>query len=507
MHVLYTECMRYSSSILTIAFSVSVLLLPAGAHAASFEVSGWLPYWRSASSTADVLPHLDSLTEVNPFVYTIKNDGTFSDNGKMDEEPWVSFIAAAKAKGVRVIPSIMTSNSDLLHEILSNTTKRIALEDRITALVKENGFDGIDLDLEGKRAEDKDYFSTFLRGLYQRMGNKWVMCTIESRTPLESRYHGRDIPADASIYANDFVEINKYCDRVRVMAYDQQGIDQQLVAQAESSGQLYAPVADPAWVEKVINLMAKDIKRSKLIIGVPTYGYEYDVTAYANNEYIYKILWTFNPGYALPIAAQYGITPARNAAGEMSFTYVPAATTTDPTSLGPNSALLAATAASMYATQYNSHLTFRLLDWPDAQSIQTKIDLAKKLGVRGIAVFKFDGGEDPLIWDVLSGVTKTSTTAPTGTVSSGSALTRGLDLGMVGEDVRTLQKILNASVSTQVASTGVGSAGRESTYFGPATLAAVKKFQVKYGIAKSGNPGYGYVGPSSRAKLSSVADL
>src|SRR4051812_23547866 len=85
--------------------------LPIQASAAStFEVTGWMPYWRSATSTKDVLPHLDLLTEVNPFVYTLKNDGTLVDNGGMDKEPWLSFIAAAKAKKVRVIPSVMNSS-------------------------------------------------------------------------------------------------------------------------------------------------------------------------------------------------------------------------------------------------------------------------------------------------------------------------------------------------------------------------------------------------------------
>ena len=390
-----------------------VFFVPVAASAAmSFEISGWMPYWRSATSTRDVLPHLDELTEVNPFVYTLKSDGTFLDNGKMDQEPWKSFIVAAKAKKVRVIPTIMTSNGDLLHKLLGNTASRIALEDRIVALVKQNGFDGIDIDFEGKKAEDKAYFATFLKGLYQRMGPKWVMCTIESRTPIESRYYGTEIPKDASVFANDFKAINKYCDRVRIMAYDQQGIDQRLAARAASSSELYAPVADPHWVEKVINLVSKDIKKSKILIGVPTYGYEYEVTVYAQNQYTYDILWTFNPGYAWPLAAQYGVTPSRNTAGEMFFTYTPTGTSTAPASpdasrggpLSGASALLAATAASVYADTYNSHLTFNLVDWPDAASVAQKIALAKKLGVRGIAIFKLDGGQDPNIWNVLKGV-------------------------------------------------------------------------------------------------------
>ena len=373
--------------------------------ATKFEVTGWIPYWRTATGTADVLPNLDKLTEVNPFVYSLKSDGTLLDNGTLDQEPWVSFIAAAKAKKVRVIPTIMTSNGDLLHKLLSNQTKRIALEDRITMLVKTKGFDGIDIDFEGKHAADKTYFSTFLKGLYQRMGTKWVMCSIESRTPLDSRYYGTDIPADATIYANDFVAINKYCDRVRIMAYDQQGIDQALAAQAASSTQIYAPVADPRWVRKVVAVAAKSIKLNKILIGIPTYGYEYDVTAYANNEYVYDILWTFNPLYATQIAQSYGITPMRNSAGEMYFTYITSASTSSaPISLGPNSALLASGAATAYADTNNSHVGFRLVDWPDAQSIAGKIELAQMLGVRGVSFFKFDGGEDPGIWSVLTGV-------------------------------------------------------------------------------------------------------
>ena len=50
--------------------------------------------------------------------------------------------------------------------------------------------------------------------------------------------------------------------------------------------------------------------------------------------------------------------------------------------------------------------TFNLLDWSDAQSVTDKIALAKALGVRGVALFEFDGGEDQAIWSVLQGVKK-----------------------------------------------------------------------------------------------------
>ena len=393
-------------SIASLFAAGALLLLPVITSAATpkFEVTGWMPYWRGATSTNDVLPHLADMTEVNPFVYTIKSDGTLRDNADLASEPWASFIANAKAQKVRVIPTIMTGDAGLLHNLINTKAHRDAFAAKIVSTVKAGGFDGIDIDFEGKHAEDKDNFSLFLQNLYQRMGTKWVMCTIEARTPVEDRYAGTDIPPNAGMYSNDFTKINKYCDRVRIMAYDQQGVDLALANQAASSSQIYAPVADPAWVEKVVNLTAKQVARNKILIGVPTYGYEYEVTAYANNQYMYDILWTFNPGYASQIALQYNVTPTRNSAGEMNFTYVsndstPPATTTS--SMAPSSAMVASAAASMFATQYNSHLSFRLIDWPDAQSIQDKINLAKKLGVRGISIFKLDGGEDPGLWTVL----------------------------------------------------------------------------------------------------------
>ncbi|MBI2612392.1 hypothetical protein HYW59_01080 [Candidatus Kaiserbacteria bacterium] len=481
------------------AFVVGVfLLVPFAAEAAmqkSFEVSGWIPYWRVATGTADVLPNISTLTEVNPFVYTLVEDGALIDNGLIDQEPWLSLRRDASSKNIRFIPTVMTGNSELVHALLSNTQSRIALEDTLANLVKESGFDGIDIDFEGKKAETRDYYSTFLKGLKMRLKDKWLMCTIESRTPIADRYFGTTPPPDATTYANDLKAIGKYCDRVRIMAYDQQGIDLKLADEAAKAGLLYAPVADPRWVEKAILLAAKDIPKNKLMIGVPTYGYEYDVTAYANNEYVYDILWSFNPGYAMPIAASAGITPQRGYWGEIFFTYTGAGTSSPPLTDTNNSALVAATSASTIASTTNSNLTFRMMVWPDAESVRQKVELAKRLGVRGISIFKLDGGQDPAIWNVLA----TSAKAP-----ARAALARALKLGSVGEDVRTLQMILNADAATQIAASGTGSLGSETTRFGALTKRSVQKFQEKYGLSKRGAAAYGFVGPKTRAKLNEL---
>ncbi len=73
--------------------------------------------------------------------------------------------------------------------------------------------------------------------------------------------------------------------------------------------------------------------------------------------------------------------------------------------------------------------------------------------------------------------------------------------GSSGPDVLLLQKILNTDPDTQIATTGSGSPGQESDFFGDLTLKAVENLQIKYSIAKAGDVGFGIVGPKTREKL------
>lgn len=70
---------------------------------------------------------------------------------------------------------------------------------------------------------------------------------------------------------------------------------------------------------------------------------------------------------------------------------------------------------------------------------------------------------------------------------------RDLDIGSEGEDVKALQEYLNAS-GFVVASSGVGSPGSESTYFGAATQDALSRFQRANGIS----PAAGFFGVITR---------
>ncbi len=86
-----------------------------------------------------------------------------------------------------------------------------------------------------------------------------------------------------------------------------------------------------------------------------------------------------------------------------------------------------------------------------------------------------------------------------------------LRYGISSNEVKYLQVFLNQDPDTRVSSTGWGSPGQESTYFGSKTRQAVIKFQAKYKNDISATVGYtiagtGYVGPGTRTKINQLLE-
>lgn len=74
-------------------------------------------------------------------------------------------------------------------------------------------------------------------------------------------------------------------------------------------------------------------------------------------------------------------------------------------------------------------------------------------------------------------------------------LARHLSYGSNGEDVKTLQQFL---INNRFLASG-----NSTGFFGPLTKAALQKYQIQSGIADNGSPGFGTVGPATRAAINS----
>ena len=79
-------------------------------------------------------------------------------------------------------------------------------------------------------------------------------------------------------------------------------------------------------------------------------------------------------------------------------------------------------------------------------------------------------------------------------IASSISFTRNLTVGSRGNDVLALQRLLNAS-GFQISTSGGGSPGNETDYFGSLTRSALARFQAANNIA----PPSGFFGPITRS--------
>jgi hypothetical protein len=137
---------------------------------------------------------------------------------------------------------------------------------------------------------------------------------------------------------------------------------------------------------------------------------------------------------------------------------------------------------------------------PTLESIQTKIAsvVAKVAALTKTSPAADIAAVQAEIAAILSDIQAIQAAQPT---PQGAALgfnfVRPLALGMRSNDITNLQKALKTDSS-------VYPEGLVTGYFGPMTLKAVQRFQEKYNIASPGQPGYGNVGPATRAKLNEL---
>lgn len=359
------------------------------AFAATFDTAIWIPYWRKDEGAASALANVTKVSQISPFAYELRNN-VIVDALKAQEEPWTSLIQQARAKNIKVYPSILsypqsaTEQNDV-YLLLAQRKQRAAHVRAIAKLVKDNKYDGIDIDYENKLADDRPYFSAFLKELAKALhkDKKKLICTVEARTPPESKFATTSAVILSKIeYSNDYGAIGATCDQVRIMAYDQGSDDLSLVNQNTALGDAYKPVADIEWVKKIATLALRDIPAKKILLGVPTYGYKYEiVSATATSSTKYPRIGSMNFNYADALAKSLGVTPVRNNAGELSFTY--------------------ATTTGVEGEQLGG-LKQYLIWYSDAQAVADKIRIAKLYKLGGVAVFKIDGGQDPNLWSVLS---------------------------------------------------------------------------------------------------------
>ena len=275
-------------SIRLLAFAASLLISSCAYHS-----SVWLAPWDAASATA-VIDNRASITEANPVWYVLSTDGSITPNWNAENAEVRKAFA-----GKRIVPTIQNFTGGKWDEVvvarlLASPDARRGHIDAILQLVREHGFDGIEIDYEGLPGTSRDVFSSFITelGTELRRHHKRLAVTVVAKDRPRLDWPGPG--------AQDWKVIGAAASSVKIMAYDN-----------HFPGGPAGPLAPLQWLEGVAKYAKQTIPARKQVFGLAWYGYDWQGTVARNVTY----------PQAMALAKAAGVPVARDENGELHFRY------------------------------------------------------------------------------------------------------------------------------------------------------------------------------------------
>ena len=210
------------------------------------------------SSFASLQEHQGLIDELSPLWYRLRGDGT------LDAEVDGEALELVREEGIKVIPLVaLAGNKSSV--VFTDPVVREAAVANISRVVRENGYDGINLDLEMIKTAGRDYsaeregLASLLMELHQELkplGKRLDVCVTP---PVEPPSHL------APLY--DLPKLAQAVDRIVLMTYD-----------FRHSGSAPGPVAPLPWVEANLKeVLSMGTAPEKVSLGAAAYGYDWTV--------------------------------------------------------------------------------------------------------------------------------------------------------------------------------------------------------------------------------------
>lgn len=216
----------------------------------------WDYYSTYGSAPARNGTSIEGINVVSPAFFYLDEKGNFKENIGSDGEVYIEW---AHSNGYKVWP--MFSNSEAASKSLSVTSnimnsyekRQKLIEDIVDACV-EYKIDGLNVDFENMKQEDKDMYSRFIIELTPRLKEMGLVTSVDVTAPdggeTWSMCFDRHVIGDAADY-------------IVFMAYDEYGV----------SSTKAGTTAGYDWIKLSLNkfLQTEDIDADKIILAVPFY--------------------------------------------------------------------------------------------------------------------------------------------------------------------------------------------------------------------------------------------
>jgi spore germination protein YaaH len=359
-------------ALVAICLLVLVLQRSGGDAPTTSRIDAWAPYWTLDTSLPELSERAGQLREISPFWFTATGVDSIVVDPNAPAAATEEFLATAKRSGARVLPSIMDGlPAGGMAALLADPATRARHVDALGDFAASGDYAGLDIDYEQFAfADDRSTWSTtrpswvaFVTDLAERLHRDGRTLTV-SIPPIYDA--GRT--EDSGYWVYDYGAIAPVVDRIRIMAYDYS---------TDEPG----PIAPLDWVQRAID-GAKEATGdpSKLVLGVPVYGYNWVVsttgTCPAGQAEGRTGVTARSAG---DLAARRAAVPVYdNVTGEWSFTYD-----------------LPLTDGSSSCTQR------RVVRYVDSRGAAARSRLADEAGLDGVAIWAL-GNEPHDLWPGLT---------------------------------------------------------------------------------------------------------
>jgi spore germination protein YaaH len=294
-----------------------------------------------------------NLTYIAPFWYRI---GFAADGQVIPYASWFDATQARavtremQAKGVKVLALIHNMRLGapydmraIMRTILTDPARRANLVRNIEALVREGGYDGVNLDIEFVYPADRSLFTTFVAELAATLRPAGFLVTAD--LPAQSS----DDPAHGWSGGFDLAGLAPHLDLIAIMTYDEHGW-------VTTEG----PTASIGWVRAAMEYAVTVAPREKLLLGLA--GHAFD--------------WQAGVRHPKYISGQLAVANAAARGVEVRW---------DDRAKSP------------YYTYTDEAGRSRVVWFESERSYRYKLDLVAAMGLGGVCIWRL-GLEDPGLW-------------------------------------------------------------------------------------------------------------
>lgn len=224
-----------------------------------FELSTWSPDWASNSAVESLNTSGNNLTNISPVWFDLEKTGKLINKTPSNS---TKIIETAKKYNLEITPSIACFDHEILTGVFASTQNFDRHIEEILAITKNPDFSGIDIDYESTKLSDKGKYFEFLEKLSSglKILNKKLIVSVLPKWGDDIVYKG----LKETRQVQDYAEIAKYADEIRLMTYDFGG----------SKTSSPTPVAPISWQESVVKYAVSKVDSKKISLGQPLYAYE-----------------------------------------------------------------------------------------------------------------------------------------------------------------------------------------------------------------------------------------